>query len=193
VNAAKNILAPCTPSTPQSAATCRRWSSIPTSESTSPGSSLEPSRIPGRLRAEDAAVQVALQARRYGSPYGPELRNLKVFLRLRTHATGIRRRDQIPQNQCILRIRGALQPDSAQRIRDSDSMGSRPPGFCQNQKSWLIDAGEDTEIAFVGGSISIHIPWLLVAGGDRAARAFALSHPSSKPEGRCPRSDSEDN
>jgi hypothetical protein len=51
-------------------------------------------------------------------------------------------------------------------------MGSRPPGFCQNQKSWLIDAGEDTEIAFVGGSISIHIPWLLVAGGDRAARAI---------------------
>jgi cardiolipin synthase A/B len=24
-------------------------------------------------------------------------------------------------------------------------------GFCQHQKSWLIDAGEDTEIAFVGG------------------------------------------
>jgi cardiolipin synthase A/B len=25
------------------------------------------------------------------------------------------------------------------------------PGFCQHQKSWLIDAGDETEIAFVGG------------------------------------------
>jgi cardiolipin synthase A/B len=25
------------------------------------------------------------------------------------------------------------------------------PGFCQHQKTWLIDAGEDTQIAFVGG------------------------------------------
>lgn len=25
------------------------------------------------------------------------------------------------------------------------------PGFCQHQKSWLIDAGEETETAFVGG------------------------------------------
>jgi cardiolipin synthase A/B len=25
------------------------------------------------------------------------------------------------------------------------------PGFCQHQKTWLIDAGEDTQVAFVGG------------------------------------------
>jgi phosphatidylserine/phosphatidylglycerophosphate/cardiolipin synthase-like enzyme len=25
------------------------------------------------------------------------------------------------------------------------------PGFCQHQKSWLIDAGAETETAFVGG------------------------------------------
>ena len=26
-----------------------------------------------------------------------------------------------------------------------------PDGFCQHQKSWLLDAGEDGEVAFVGG------------------------------------------
>src|SRR6266704_296423 len=39
------------------------------------------------------------------------------------------------------------------------------PGFCQHQKSWLIDAGEKTEIAFVGG-INLN-PHSMVAPGHR--------------------------
>lgn len=39
------------------------------------------------------------------------------------------------------------------------------PGFCQHQKSWLIDAGETTEIAFVGG-INLN-PHSMVAPGHR--------------------------
>ena len=37
------------------------------------------------------------------------------------------------------------------------------PGFCQHQKSWLIDAGEETETAFVGG-INLN-PQSMVAPG----------------------------
>jgi cardiolipin synthase len=37
------------------------------------------------------------------------------------------------------------------------------PGFCQHQKSWLIDAGEKTEIAFIGG-INLN-PHSMVAPG----------------------------
>ncbi len=37
------------------------------------------------------------------------------------------------------------------------------PGFCQHQKSWLIDAGEETETAFVGG-INLN-PHSMVAPG----------------------------
>jgi len=39
------------------------------------------------------------------------------------------------------------------------------PGFCQHQKSWLIDAGEKTEIAFVGG-INLN-PHSMVVPGHR--------------------------
>jgi cardiolipin synthase len=39
------------------------------------------------------------------------------------------------------------------------------PGFCQHQKSWLIDAGEKTEIAFIGG-INLN-PHSMVAPGHR--------------------------
>lgn len=39
------------------------------------------------------------------------------------------------------------------------------PGFCQHQKSWLIDAGEEGETAFVGG-INLN-PHSLVAPGHR--------------------------
>jgi len=39
------------------------------------------------------------------------------------------------------------------------------PGFCQHQKSWLIDAGEATEIAFIGG-INLN-PHSMVAPGHR--------------------------
>jgi phosphatidylserine/phosphatidylglycerophosphate/cardiolipin synthase-like enzyme len=38
-------------------------------------------------------------------------------------------------------------------------------GFCQHQKSWLIDAGEETEIAFIGG-INLN-PNSMVAPGHR--------------------------
>jgi len=42
------------------------------------------------------------------------------------------------------------------------------PGFCQHQKSWLIDAGADDEIAFVGGinlnPHSVVAPVILVKG-----------------------------
>ena len=37
------------------------------------------------------------------------------------------------------------------------------PGFCQHQKTWLIDTGEDTQIAFVGG-INLN-PHSMVAPG----------------------------
>ncbi len=37
------------------------------------------------------------------------------------------------------------------------------PGFCQHQKSWLVDAGQETEIAFVGG-INLN-PHSMVAPG----------------------------
>jgi cardiolipin synthase len=39
------------------------------------------------------------------------------------------------------------------------------PGFCQHQKSWLIDAGEETETAFLGG-INLN-PHSMVAPGHR--------------------------
>ena len=39
------------------------------------------------------------------------------------------------------------------------------PGFCQHQKSWLVDAGTETEIAFVGG-INLN-PHSMVALGHR--------------------------
>ena len=39
------------------------------------------------------------------------------------------------------------------------------PGFCQHQKSWLIDAGEDSECAFIG-SINLN-PHSMVAAGHR--------------------------
>jgi cardiolipin synthase A/B len=39
------------------------------------------------------------------------------------------------------------------------------PGFCQHQKSWLIDAGEKTEIAFIGG-INLN-PHSMVVPGHR--------------------------
>jgi cardiolipin synthase A/B len=39
------------------------------------------------------------------------------------------------------------------------------PGFCQHQKSWLIDAGEKSEIAFIGG-INLN-PHSMVAPGHR--------------------------
>jgi cardiolipin synthase A/B len=39
------------------------------------------------------------------------------------------------------------------------------PGFCQHQKSWLMDAGENTEIAFIGG-INLN-PHSMVAPGHR--------------------------
>jgi cardiolipin synthase A/B len=39
------------------------------------------------------------------------------------------------------------------------------PGFCQHQKSWLIDAGEDGELAFIGG-INLN-PHSMVAPGHR--------------------------
>jgi cardiolipin synthase A/B len=39
------------------------------------------------------------------------------------------------------------------------------PGFCQHQKSWLIDAGEESETAFVGG-INLN-PHSMVAPGHR--------------------------
>ena len=39
------------------------------------------------------------------------------------------------------------------------------PGFCQHQKSWLIDAGCDTETAFVGG-INLN-PYSVVSPGHR--------------------------
>ncbi|MBV9879051.1 MAG: phosphatidylserine/phosphatidylglycerophosphate/cardiolipin synthase family protein [Gemmatirosa sp.] len=41
------------------------------------------------------------------------------------------------------------------------------PGFCQHQKSWLIDAGEDDATAFVGG-INLN-PHSMVAPGHRGA------------------------
>lgn len=39
------------------------------------------------------------------------------------------------------------------------------PGFCQHQKSWLIDAGEETETAFLGG-LNLN-PHSMVAPGHR--------------------------
>ena len=39
------------------------------------------------------------------------------------------------------------------------------PGFCQHQKSWLIDAGEETETSFLGG-INLN-PHSMVAPGHR--------------------------
>ncbi len=42
------------------------------------------------------------------------------------------------------------------------------PGFCQHQKTWVIDAGEDTQTAFVGG-INLN-PNSVVAPGHRASR-----------------------
>ena len=39
------------------------------------------------------------------------------------------------------------------------------PGFCQHQKSWLIDAGDEVEVAFVGG-INLN-PHSMVAPGHR--------------------------
>jgi cardiolipin synthase A/B len=39
------------------------------------------------------------------------------------------------------------------------------PGFCQHQKTWLIDAGEDSECAFTGG-INLN-PHSMVAAGHR--------------------------
>lgn len=41
------------------------------------------------------------------------------------------------------------------------------PGYCQHQKSWLIDGGTDAEIAFVGG-INLN-PHSMVAPGHRGA------------------------
>ena len=41
------------------------------------------------------------------------------------------------------------------------------PGFCQHQKSWLIDAGQNSEIAFVGG-INLN-PHSMVAPGHRGS------------------------
>ena len=54
--------------------------------------------------------------------------------------------------------------DSAVRIRWDRAQ----PGFCQHQKSWLIDAGTDADIAFVGG-INLN-PHSLVAPGHRGEK-----------------------
>lgn len=56
-------------------------------------------------------------------------------------------------------------------LLEADGQGIRvrwdraEPGFCQHQKSWLVDAGESTEIAFVGG-INLN-PHSMVAPGHR--------------------------
>ena len=42
------------------------------------------------------------------------------------------------------------------------------PGFCQHQKTWLIDAGEDTQTAFVGG-INLN-PHSVVAPGHSGSK-----------------------
>ncbi|WP_181909457.1 phospholipase D-like domain-containing protein [Paenibacillus taihuensis] len=61
-------------------------------------------------------------------------------------------------------------PEHFDRLITSDAMvrirwDRAQPGYCQHQKSWLIDAGTETEVAFLGG-INLN-PHSVVAPGHR--------------------------
>jgi phosphatidylserine/phosphatidylglycerophosphate/cardiolipin synthase-like enzyme len=61
--------------------------------------------------------------------------------------------------------RDHLAPLAARRSGVKIRWDKAHPGFCQHQKSWLVDAGTETETAFVGG-INLN-PHSMVAPGHR--------------------------